>query len=188
MTGNSGENKENSIEDVLSSADLIYNGEQIATALDSLATKLNRILENKNPLVLCVMKGGVVFAGHLLTRLTCMLDLDYIHVTRYQNQTSGNHLEWRVYPETAINDRTVLILDDILDEGITLSAIVEYCKKEGAKEIISTVLVQKMRDRYEADVHCDYVGLEVKDRYVFGFGMDYKGKLRHLNAIYAVSE
>jgi hypoxanthine phosphoribosyltransferase len=182
------ENMENIIEDVLSSADLIYTSEQIAEVLDSLAISLNTRLANTNPLVLCVMKGGVVFTGQLLTRLTCMPDLDYIHVTRYQNQTSGNELEWLVYPETAINNRTVLIVDDILDQGITLSAIVEHCKKEGAKEVVSTVLVQKKHDRYTSDIECDYVGLVVEDRYVFGFGMDYKGKLRHLNAIYALAD
>lgn len=182
------DNKENSIDDVLSSADLIYTSDQINAALDALALKLNTRFSNTNPLILCVMKGGVVFTGQLLTRLSCMSDLDYIHVTRYRNQTSGNQLEWLVYPETAINDRTVLILDDILDQGITLSAIVEYCKKEGAKEVISAVLVHKKHDRYKVDMHCDYIGLEVEDKYVFGFGMDYKGKLRNLNAIYAVAD
>jgi hypoxanthine phosphoribosyltransferase len=184
----SDDNKENSIDDALSSADLIYTADQINAALDSLALKLNTRLLNENPLVLCVMKGGVVFTGQLLTRLSCMPDLDYIHVTRYQNQTSGNQLEWLVYPGTAIKNRTVLILDDILDQGITLNAIVEYCKKEGAKEVISAVLVHKKHERYKVDTHCDYIGLEVKDRYVFGFGMDYKGKLRNLNAIYALVE
>ena len=117
-----------------------------------------------------------------------MPELDYIHVTRYQNQTAGNKLDWLVYPQTSIKDRTVLIIDDILDQGITLSAIVEYCKNQGAKEVVSAVLVHKKHDRYKSDVDCDYVGLEVEDRYVFGYGMDYKGKLRHLDAIYAVAE
>jgi hypoxanthine phosphoribosyltransferase len=181
------DDKDNSMDEVLSSADIIYTSDQINAALDKLAINLNNRLAGADPLVFCVMKGGVVFTGQLLTKLTCMPELDYIHVTRYQNQTSGNELKWMVYPEASINNRTVLILDDILDQGITLKAITEYCKKNGAKEVISTVLIQKKHDRYKADVLCDYVGLEVEDRYVFGFGMDYKGKLRHLNAIYALA-
>ena len=182
------ENKDNSIEDVLSGADVIYSSEQVAAVLDEMAMNINTRLAGTNPLLLCVMKGGIIFTAQLLTRLTCMPELDYIHVTRYQNQTAGNKLDWLVYPQTSIKDRTVLIIDDILDQGITLSAIVEYCKNQGAKEVVSAVLVHKKHDRYKSDVDCDYVGLEVKDRYVFGYGMDYKGKLRHLDAIYAVAE
>jgi len=153
-----------------------------------LSSKLNARLLGENPLVLCVMKGGIVFTGHLLTRLSCTPELDYIHVTRYRNQTSGGELEWLVYPETPIAGRTVLILDDILDEGITLNAIVEYCHTQDAKEVITAVLLHKKHDRCKAGVSSDYVALEVEDRYVFGFGMDYKGQLRHINAIYAIGE
>lgn len=179
---------EEELEQVLSNADLIYDAEQISKALEGIACQLNQRLENKNPLVLCVMKGGVVFTGHLVTQLTGPLELDYIHVTRYRNQTSGDQLSWLVYPRASLKDRTVLILDDILDEGITLHAIVEYCYRQGAKEVITAVLLHKKHDRCKAGVKPDYVALEVEDRYVFGFGMDYKDQLRHINAIYAIGK
>lgn len=179
---------EENFEDVLSCAELIYDAEQISKSLDDMASHLNQRLENKNPLVLCVMQGGIVFTGHLVTRLTGMLELDYIHATRYRNQTLGDQLDWLVYPRISLKDRTVLILDDILDEGITLHAIVEYCYQQGAEEVITAVLLQKTHDRCKTDVSSDYVALEVEDRYVFGFGMDYKGQLRHLNSVYALRE
>lgn len=188
MSQVSNEESSNVSEDKLPDSELIYDAEKISLSLDKLAEQLNKRLRNTSPLVLCVMKGGVVFTGHLLTRLTCTPELDYVHLTRYQNKTSGNELEWLVYPKTSIKGRTILIMDDILDQGITLSALVEYCKNEGAKEVISTVLVHKKHDRYKSDIHCDYIGLEVKDKYVFGFGMDYEGKFRHLNAIYALAD
>lgn len=176
------------IEQVLSAADLIYDAEQISSALDDMAAQLNHQLVDKSPLVLCVMQGGIVFTGHLVTRLTGMLELDYIHATRYRNQTLGDQLNWLVYPRVPLKDRTVLILDDILDEGITLHAIVEYCYTQGAKEVISAVLLHKKHGRCKSGVSSDYVALEVEDRYVFGFGMDYKGQLRHMNAVYALKE
>lgn len=179
---------EEDFEQVLSQANLIYDAEQISTALDVIASHLNQRLENKNPLVLCVMQGGIVFTGHLVTRLTGMLEMDYLHATRYRNQTLGDELDWRIYPRTSLKDRTVLILDDILDEGITLHAIVEYCYSQGAKEVITAVLLHKKHDRCKSGVSSDYVALEIEDQYVFGFGMDYKGQLRHINAIYAVKE
>jgi hypoxanthine phosphoribosyltransferase len=182
------QNTEEDMEQVLSRAELIYDARQISKALDDVASRLNQRLENKNPLVLCVMQGGIIFTGHLVTRLTCMLEMDYIHATRYRNQIMGDELNWLVHPRASLKDRTVLILDDILDEGITLHAIVEYCYEQGAKEVLSAVLLHKKHDRCKPDLSSDYVALEVEDRYVFGFGMDYKGQLRHMNSIYAVEE
>jgi hypoxanthine phosphoribosyltransferase len=181
-------NLEEDVQQILSRAELIYDAEKISRALDDIASNLNKRLENKNPLVLCVMQGGVVFTGQLITRLTGNIEMDYIHATRYRNQTLGDKLDWLVYPRTSLKGRTVLILDDILDEGITLDAIVEYCGNQGAREVITAVLLRKKHDRCKAGVCSDYVALEVEDRYVFGFGIDYKGQLRHMNAIYAIGE
>ena len=173
---------------VLSKAELIYNADQVADAIDVIAGKLNQRLKDAQPLILCVMNGGLVFTGHLVTKLTCFPQIDYLHATRYRNQTSGATLDWRAYPNGDLKNRTVVILDDILDEGITLKAIVEYCHEQGAKEVLTAVLVKKIHDRCVAGLKSDYVGLEVEDKYVFGFGMDYQSQLRHLNGIYALSE
>lgn len=174
---------------VLPRAQLIFDGATISYALDVLADKLEVHLKDSHPLMLCVMNGGIVFTGHLLTRLQFDLDIDYLHATRYRNQTKGgDEISWRVEPRTPLEGRTVVILDDILDEGITLDAIVKYCKSKGAKEVISAVLLRKIHERCIKGVDCDYTALEVDDRYVFGFGMDYKGGLRHLNGVYAVDE
>ncbi len=176
------------MQQVLSRSKLVYDAEHISNALDELAHRLNQRLENINPLVLCVMQGGIVFTGQLITRLTGDLELDYIHVTRYRNNVVGDELEWLVYPRASLKNRTVLILDDILDEGITLHAVIEYCKQQGASEVITAVLLHKNHGRCKTGVSSDYVALEIDDRYVFGFGMDYKGQLRHKNAIYALEE
>ncbi|MDH5612005.1 MAG: hypoxanthine-guanine phosphoribosyltransferase [Gammaproteobacteria bacterium] len=180
-----------SIEDlktVLSRASLIYNDEQIAQAIDTMAAQINERLKDAQPLLLCVMNGGLVFTGYLMTRLNCFPQVDYIHATRYRNQTTGTTLNWLAYPSHDLKNRTVLILDDILDEGITLKAIVEYCREQGAKQVLTAVLVQKKHRRCVADFESDYVGLEVEDKYVFGFGMDYQSQLRYLNGIYALNE
>ncbi|MCW8831078.1 MAG: hypoxanthine-guanine phosphoribosyltransferase [Gammaproteobacteria bacterium] len=173
---------------VLSRANLIYSAEQVAQAIDTMALQLNERLKESQPLLLCVMNGGLVFTGYLLTRLNCFPEVDYIHATRYRNKTSGSTLDWRAHPHNDLKNRTVLILDDILDEGITLKAIIDYCYEQGAKEVLSAVLVQKKHDRCIDGVKSDYVGLEVEDKYVFGFGMDYRSQLRHLDGIYALSE
>ncbi len=165
---------------------LVFSNGEIISALNSLADKLNQQLKNEIPVVLCVMQGGLVFSGHLIPKLTCMLEVDYIHATRYNNATEGGLLKWKAYPVTNLSDRTVLILDDILDEGLTLKSIVEYCKAQGAAKIVSAVLLRKSHNRcIDVNITNNYA-LTVEDDYVFGFGMDYNGQYRQLDAIYKI--
>ncbi len=177
---------------VLANAELIYNAEQISHALDKLAIDISNAvtgyITDKPVIVISVMNGGLILAGHLLTRFKFPLQVDFIHATRYRNQTSGGDLEWKVEPHQAIAGRTLIVLDDILDEGYTLDAIVRYCHEKGANKVFSAVLVEKKHNRRGKGISCDFIGLEVEDRYVFGFGMDYKSYHRNANGIYAVAE
>ncbi len=166
----------------------VFSNAEISEALQKLADKLNPQLENETPVVLCVMQGGLIFSGQLIPKLQCMLEIDYIHATRYDNKTAGGELVWKAYPVTSLLDRTVLILDDILDEGQTLRSILQYCEAQGASKILSAVLLRKNHDRCVDNSLTDNIALYVEDRYVFGFGMDYNGKYRQLDAIYALQE
>jgi hypoxanthine phosphoribosyltransferase len=167
----------------LVAAERLYDRAQIEIALDLMATEIERDFEGRNPVVLSVMNGGLIVTGHLLTRLSFPLQLDYIHVTRYRGRTRGGEIHWHKEPVIPLRDRTVLIIDDILDEGHTLAEILAYCRGRGAAQVAAVVLVDKRHRRKVAAA--DVAGLTVDDRYVFGFGMDYKGYLRNLPAIYA---
>lgn len=167
---------------------LVFDNTEILAAIDRLADRLNQQLEGETPVVLCVMQGGLIFSGHLIPRLKCMLEIDYIHATRYGNTTSGGELSWKSYPDNDLSGRTVLILDDILDEGNTLQSIIKYCETQGASKIISAVLVRKHHDRCVDHELTDNIALDVEDKYVFGFGMDYDGKYRQLDSIYELYE
>ncbi len=175
------------INQVKATADLLYSEQQVEAALDEMAAQINQKLADSNPLVLCVMNGGVVVAGKLLTRLTMPLNIDAINASRYQNQTSGGTIDWVLKPGLPLNGRTILIIDDILDEGITLAAIVEYCLAQGATTVYSAVLVDKILD-HPKPITADFIGLKVANRYLFGYGMDYKGYLRNAAGIYACQE
>ena len=172
---------------ILADADLLVNEQQIAVAITQIAEKINSLLADRNPLVLCVMNGGLVFTGQLLPQLTIALTLDSINASRYHNQTSGGAIEWVNTPRTSIKGRTVLIVDDILDEGITLAAIYEHCLAHGAASIYSAVLVNKLLGHSKA-IFADFIGLNLENRYLFGYGMDYKGYLRNAPGIYACKE
>lgn len=171
---------------VLAEADCLYTGAQVESALETMAEAINGVLAGREPLVLCVMTGGLVAAGHLLTRFTFPLQLDFVHATRYRGGTSGGSIHWLAEPRTPLGGRTVLLIDDILDEGHTLAAIQDYCRGNGAHQVYTAVLVEKRHARKHPQAAAEFVGLQVEDRYVFGYGMDYKDYLRNAPGIYAV--
>lgn len=170
---------------MLHEADLICDSERVQTAIVRLAKEITARIESSYPLVLTVMRGGVFFAGHLLPLLRFPLDCDYIHATRYGVGLAGAEVAWRVAPSDAVQGRTVLVLDDILDGGDTMRAIRNKILSLGAAHFLCAVLTNKAH-RTPKSISADFVGLEVPDRFVFGCGMDARGCWRNLPEIYAL--
>lgn len=173
------------IERVLTEADCLYSQAQIEAAVRDMAAAIGLRLARRNPVVLSVMVGGLVPTAWLLPLLDFPLEVDYVHATRYRGNTSGGTLDWLKAPER-LEGRHVLIVDDILDRGYTLEAIVKACREAGAAEVLTAVLVDKQVERHDSLQQADFTGVTVPDRYVFGCGMDYKGYLRNAPGIYAV--
>ena len=173
---------------VLDHADVLITETEVNKAIDRVAKEIASTLNNEVPIILCVMKGGLMFTSALLQRITSPLILDYVHVDRYRNKIQGSSIHWHKEPDASLVDQTVIIVDDILDEGYTLQELVAYCQAKGAKTVLSAVLLKKKLRRTPTNVVPDFIGLEVTDRYVFGWGMDYKSYLRNQTSIYAISE
>lgn len=169
---------------MLRQADCLYPADAVEAALDRMAQAITARLGHEDPLLVCIMTGGVVPFGKLLPRLQFPFEIDYVHATRYAGRLQGDQLQWRAGPTQPARDRVVLLVDDILDEGATLAGIEARYRTEGARDVLKAVLVVKQRTRI-CDVSVEFVGLDVPDRYVFGYGMDYKGYLRNAHGIYA---
>lgn len=174
-------------DEVLRRAERLFDLDEVEQALDRIGRQIGRRLAGRDPVVLCVMNGGLLPAGRLLTRLDFPLWLDYVHATRYRGETVGGELRWVKKSGVPLAGRTVLIVDDILDEGFTLAAIADYCRDERAAQVYSAVVVEKVHDRGNG-FRADFVGMQVPDRYVFGYGMDYGGYLRNAPGIFAVAD
>jgi hypoxanthine phosphoribosyltransferase len=172
---------------LLQRAELLCGEADVARALNRVAGEISARLAASYPLVLAVANGALVFAGELLPRLSFALEFEVIRVSRYRDQTTGGALNWLLAPQAELRGRSVLVLDDILDEGMTLHAIREHVMRAGAQAFYSAVLVDKHLGRPKP-MQADFVGLQVPDRYVFGCGMDVKGYWRNLPAIYALKE
>ena len=171
----------------LDGADLIHDGSVLDAAISRLASEIDRTLAGSRAVLLTIMQGGLPFAGQLATRIAAPLLFDYVHATRYRGETSGGELIWLHRPRVSLAGETVLLVDDILDEGHTLSEVRQWCRDQGAARVLIAVLCRKPHGR-GIDITADFVGVEVPDRYVFGYGMDYHEQGRNLPAIYALGE
>ncbi|MGH8455782.1 MAG: hypoxanthine-guanine phosphoribosyltransferase [Stenotrophobium sp.] len=174
------------VRNVLRQADCLHDAAAIQFAYDRLALEIRAEYASRNPLILCVMIGGLHPTAEITTRLDFPFQLDYLHATRYRGETTGAGLVWKAYPDIPVRGRDVLVIDDILDEGHTLAAILKALREQEAASVKVAVLAEKLHARKAPEVKADFVGVTVEDRYVFGCGMDYKSYWRQLPAIYAV--
>ena len=157
--------------EVLARAELIRSVGDVQAAVNKVAQAINASLADQHPLVLSVMGGAVVFTGQLLPMLDFPLDFDYLHVSRYGNEKQAGELHWKVAPRENVRGKVVLVVDDILDEGETLHAIRQRVLALGASKFYSAVFADKDNGK-DKPIRADFVGMELPNRFVFGYGMD----------------
>lgn len=172
------------VKQVAAEADEIVAAAAVEAAISRVAQEITQRLGDSQPVLLTVLNGGIPFAGQLLTKLNFPLELDSINASRYRGQTSGGEIRWLLKPSLSLKDRAVLLLDDVLDEGVTLAALADWCRLQGASEVLIAVLVDKQIGKPRPCV-ADFVGLTLENRYLFGYGMDYKSYLRNAAGIFA---
>ena len=176
--------------EILKKSSILFKNDQIMSAISTIAKSCNDHFNEveKKVTVLPVMKGAIPFAGHLITKLNFDVILEYIHATRYQQNKGTENLQYIYEPpvESVIN-KDILLLDDILDEGITLLNLKNKLIDLGANSVLTVVLFDKNLQKNKPLV-ADFVGLEVPNKYVFGFGLDFKGRGRNLPHLYAYNE
>jgi hypoxanthine phosphoribosyltransferase len=173
---------------VFDKATRIYSKEEVESAIDYMALRITEEVSGSFPIFLCVVVGGIIPLGNLLTRMVFPLEVNYLHATRYEGETSGKELTWKARPTSNLEGRNIVIVDDILDSGLTLSAIIDFCYRQGAKKVYTSVLVDKRHTREAGGLtQADFTGLIIDgDHYVFGYGMDYRGYLRNAPGIFAI--
>ena len=169
-------------------SDLVFSAIQVQAAVEKIGQALELKIKDKNAILICVMNGGLTLMADLSRNLSCDVRFDYLQVARYRDKTVGGSLHWLKEPQLSLEDQTVVLVDDIYDEGYTMEELVSYCEKNGAKEVITVVLLYKQKSSPQVGSKPHIYGLDVPDRYVYGYGMDYKGYFRNASAIYAVVE
>ncbi len=181
--------------DIPKGAERLYDEAEVDFAIDRLAVRMALELQDANPILVCVMNGGLPFTAALMRRFAFPLELDYVHAVRYQGGKAasdnveapqGGELEVRVNLARNVKARVVVLADDVLDRGTTLECIVERVVRAGAARVYSAVLVnKKVAGR---TFSADYAALDAPDRYLIGGGMDCGGWYRNLGGIYALPD
>jgi hypoxanthine phosphoribosyltransferase len=177
-----------SLADALANADLLHERGALDSVIADMGRQIDAALDGERAVFLTVMNGALIFAGQLALAIRTDLEFDYVHATRYRGSTSGSELHWLREPAVSLVDRVVLLVDDILDEGHTLKAVRDDCYQRGARRVLIASLCTKRHDRLAEGITSDFNGVELPDRYVFGFGMDYHEQGRNLPGIYALRE
>lgn len=170
----------------LARADLLHDRPVLDAAIARMGREIDAALDGERPVFLTVMHGALIFAGQLALAIRTDLEFDYVHATRYRGATSGSELHWLREPQVPLAGRVVLLVDDILDEGHTLKEVRDDCLRRGARRVLVATLCVKTHGRVADGIASDFNGVELPDRYVFGYGMDCKGAWRNLPAIHAV--
>lgn len=169
------------------SSELLYDRSAIDALIAQQAVLMNARYADQRVLVLAVMTGALVYVGQLLPKLDFQLELDYVHATRYDGARSGAELKWIARPRQSVEGRAILLLDDILDEGVTLNKIRDDLVAHGAADVAIGVLVYKQKAKPQP---CSpaFPALTVPDRYVYGFGLDADGLWRNADGIFVASD
>lgn len=175
-----------SMQNILATATCLHDHAAIQEAIDKMAEKIQtHDLSKQMPIFMGVAVGGLFLLSSLTLRLDFPLEFDFIQVSSYKANMYASKLEWKTLPQLDVTGRTIVIVDDILDTGLTLKSLVDFFEQRKAKQVLTAVLINKKVKRAEGGLDfADFVGLEVEDKFVFGYGLDYKGFWRNAAGIY----
>jgi len=167
---------------------LMISNQELCQQIGRIAAQLTEDYCQKNPLVVCVLNGAAIFHADLIRGMPIPLSVDYIRVSSYgQGMRSSGALTFTAYPSTEIHGRNVIVVEDIVDSGLTSARIREYLTEQGAASVAVAALLFKP-EAFRGNIPPEFVGIEIPDSFVVGFGLDFAQQGRNLPAIYALDD
>ena len=161
--------------------DVLISEKEIDNRILEIADRINKDYEGEELTLICVLKGGVMFMCDLAKRLNLNVRLDFMSVSSYGSQTKSSGVVKIIKDlDDSIDGKNVLVVEDIIDSGNTLSYLMDILKKRGPKSIKLCTLLDKPSRREKKDVFVEYVCFEIEDKFVVGYGLDYDQRYRNL--------
>ncbi|AWB42829.1 hypoxanthine phosphoribosyltransferase [Paenibacillus sp. CAA11] len=160
--------------------EVLISREQIQEKVAELGAALSKEYEGRNPLVICILKGAFIFMADLVKEITVPIELDFMAVSSYGASTQSSGVVKIIKDlDTSVEGRDVLIVEDIIDSGLTLSYLIDVLERRNAKTIKVVTLFDKPVRR-TVDLKPDYTGFVMQDAFIVGYGLDYAEKYRNL--------
>jgi hypoxanthine phosphoribosyltransferase len=166
---------------------VVYPHQLIASEVARLAEEINKAYSGRELLVIVVLKGALFFAADLLRGLRIPVRVDFVKLSSYDGMMSSGHVQLTKDLDTDVAGRDVLVVEDIIDTGLTLSFLVELLYKRGVGSLRVCTLIDK-KERRQAQFDPDFVGFDCPGGFLVGYGLDFNEKLRELPSIYEVVE
>ncbi len=160
---------------------------ELQQAIEKIARKINADMEGKNPLFICVLNGAFIFAADLLKEISVDCEITFMRMKTYEGLHSSGRIKEIQPLEVDIKNRTVIIVEDIVDTGFTICRIKEYLSDLSPKEVKVATMFFKP-DVLKCDLTLDYVAREVDNKFIVGYGLDYDEKGRNLKDLYILNE
>lgn len=161
----------------------LISKEKIESSVNRIANQINFDYEDRNPLFISVLSGSFVFLSDLIRKINIDIEIDFIKVNSYKNLKSTEKINFKFDLSTKIKNRNIIIIEDIIDTGLTINTIYNYFLQLKPKSIsIATLLFKKDRSNLNFDI--DYVGFNIPLDFVVGYGLDYNQKLRNMDSIF----
>ena len=161
--------------------------EEILRRVKTVADKMNNDLKGKNPLLLGVLNGSFIFAADLMRMLTIDCDISFVKISSYNGTSSTGNVKKLVGLKENIEGRTIVIVEDIVDTGLTMEQMLKYLEEFKPAEVhICTLLLKP--ENLKRDLNIEYVAMEIPNDFILGYGLDYDGLGRNLRDIYVVKE
>jgi len=167
---------------------LLYSKEEIARKVTDLANQISKDYDGKEVILICILKGAFIFLADLIRNLRIPLKIDFVRLASYGSQTrSSGDINITKDIELSIEGKDVVVVEDIVDTGLTTSYIIERLKRKKPNSLRLCALIDK-RERREINIEADYVGFIVEEGFIVGYGIDFDERYRHLPEIYRIVE
>ena len=173
------------MKNIYNNLDKLYSATEINNRVKELGSEISRKFEKKDPIFIGVLNGSFIFMADLLRSLSIECEMDFIKVRSYSRKRSTGTIQLLKDISADVKDRNIILVEDIVDTGLTIKFLRERLFGSSPKSIsIVTLLYKPSVAKFDFDI--DYIGFEIPQEYVVGYGLDYEQKMRHLDSIYKI--
>lgn len=159
--------------------DVFISQEAIEKRVDELANVINREFQNQEVILVGVLSGSFIFCADLMRKIKVPVQVEFVSLSSYEGTESSGQISFRLDVKQSLENKNVIVVEDIVDTGLTITFLMKHLKLKQPKSLKLCSLLLK-RARLKTEVNIDYLGFDIEDKFVIGYGLDFDGRYREL--------